>query len=280
MIKSEISFSYKAHYSWWIATCTCETGQFSVLKKGKMSSEKNRNYSFFNQELIGQASIQSHSMVILCLHWDFISEWLIFNTAEQKEVQGSDKSHQFWLSLDMLFVQRLSAALHAGSVVGPCAHLHGMVINGVPFRCLVNANPPLALPFKWQIYDIKRELIWLLQLIYRSFFRYHSKNHHLWMKKAYFGYLELCRNLVSLVILGWIKPRNKMLVCQVLAWCFSGSVHKWPKQREYIRLKKHESIQERCTHSQMAVSSFTGISINIYWKQLTPFVSATVQNAF
>lgn len=42
------------------------------------------------------------------------------------------------------------------------------------------------------------------------------------MKKAYLGYLELSRNLVSLVIIGWIKTRNKMLVCQVLAWWFSG----------------------------------------------------------
>ncbi len=49
--------------------------------------------------------------------------------------------------------------LHVDSAVGQCTHLHGMVINDVPFMCLVNANPPLALPFKWQTQDIKRELI-------------------------------------------------------------------------------------------------------------------------
>lgn len=134
-------------------------------------------------------------------------------------MQGSEKSHQFWLSLDTLFVQRLSAALHADSVVGPCAHLHRMVINDVPFRCLVNANPQLALPFKWQIYDIKRELIWLLQLIYGSSFRSNitPKIIICESRRLIFGYLELSRNLVGLVILGWIKTRNKMLVCQVLA---------------------------------------------------------------
>jgi len=36
------------------------------------------------------------------------------------------------------------------------------------------------------------------------------------MKKTYFGYLALSRNFVSLVILGCIKTRHKMLVCQVL----------------------------------------------------------------
>lgn len=101
--------------------------------------------------------------------------------------------------------------LHVYSLVSPCAHLHRMVINDVPFRCLVNANPPLALPFKWQTHDIKRELIWQLQLIYWSFFRSNITPKSIIREWRRLGYLEQSRQH-SLLLLGWIKlEKSKML---------------------------------------------------------------------